>query len=125
MVAAVNNTVYGGYTPNLADALAVVRTSVFARSNGARQATSVLRMAIVFITETVSRFRARTLAEAWRAADMNIGIVTVSVGTFLDRHLLLSITSYPSNENMFIVSSVRHVTNLAEPIKRIICSGTP
>ena len=55
---------------------------------------------------------------------MDIGIVTVGVGTFVDRQLLSSITSYPSNKNMFVVPSVRNVTGLAVPIKRIICSGT-
>jgi len=54
---------------------------------------------------------------------MDIGIVTVGVGTHVDRQLLSSITSYPSSTNMFIAPSVRDVTSLADPIKRIICSG--
>ena len=121
---AVNNIRYGGYPPNLPDALAVVRSNIFTTSNDARQESSVLRLAVVFVTETVSRYRNSTLAEARAVADMDIGIVTVGVGTFLDRELLLSITSYPSNKNMFIAPSVRNVGDLADPIKRIICSGT-
>jgi len=54
---------------------------------------------------------------------MNIGIVTVGIGTFVDRQLLSSITSYPTNRNMFVVPSVRNVTGLANDIKRIVCSG--
>jgi len=46
------------------------------------------------------------------------------VGSFVDRQLLSSVTSYPSYKNMFVVASVRNVTQLANPIKRIICSGT-
>jgi len=124
LVAAVNNIRQGGYPPNLPAALDVVSSNIFATSNGARQDSSVLRLAVVFVTETISRYRSLTLEEARAIADMGIGIVTVGVGTFLDRELLLSITSYPSNENMFIAPSVRNVSDLADPIKRIICSGT-
>ena len=123
LVAAINNIRYGGHFPNLPDALAALRFNVFTTSNGARQESSVLRLAVVFVTETLSSYRSSTLAEARAVADMDIGIVTVGVGTFLDRELLLSITSYPSNENMFIAPSVRNVSDLADPIKRIICSG--
>jgi len=123
-VAAVNDIRYGGHFPNLPDALAAVSSNIFATSNGARQESSVLRLAVVFVTETLSRYRNSTLAEARAVADMDIGIVTVGVGTFLDRELLLSITSYPSNKNMFISPSVRNVSDLADPIKRTICSGT-
>ena len=123
LVAAINNIRYGGHFPNIPDALAVVRSNIFATSNGARQDSSVLRLAVVFVTETMSRYRDSTLTESRAVADMDIGIVTVGVGTFLDRELLLSITSYPSNENMFIAPSVRNVPDLADSIKRIICSG--
>ena len=121
---AVNNIRYGGYPPNLPAALAALRSDIFVASNGARQEASVLRLAVVFVTENPSSYRSSTLVEARAAADMDIGIVTVGVGTFVDRQLLSSITSYPSNKNMFIVPSVRNVTDLADPIKRIICSGT-
>jgi len=124
LVAAVYNIRYGGYPPNLPDALAVVRSNIFATSNGARQDSSVLRLAVVFVTETLLSYRSSTLAEARAVADMDIGIVTVGVGTFLGRELLLSITSYPSNKNMFIAPSVSNASDLADPIKRIICSGT-
>jgi len=124
LVTAVGNIRYGGYPPNLPDALAVARTSVFATSNGARQDSSVLKLAVVFITETMSRYRNATLEEGWAAADMDIGIVTVGIGRMVERSLLLSITSYPSYKNTFIVQSAVQVIDLAEPIKRIICSGT-
>ena len=124
MVAAVNKIRYGGYWPNLPAALAAVRSDVFAPSNGARQEPSVLQLAVVFVTETLSRYRPSTLDEARAAANMGVGIVTVGVGTFVDRQLLASITSYPSDKNLFIVPSVRNVSDLVYPIKRIICSGT-
>jgi len=124
LVAAVNDIRYGGYPPNLPNALAAVWSNIFTISNGARQDSSVLRLAVVFVTETLSSYRSSTLAEARAVADTDIGIVTIGVGTFLDRELLLSITSYPSNENMFIAPSVRNVSDLADSIKRIICSGT-
>jgi len=124
LVRAVNSVRYGGHSPNLSAALAAVRSDIFVASNGARQEPSVLRLAIVFVTETPRSYRLSTLVEARAAAEMNIGIVTVGVGTFIDRQLLSSITSYPSDKNMFIVPSVRNVTSLVNPIKRIICSGT-
>jgi len=123
LATAINNIRYGGHSPNLPAALAAVRSDIFVASNGARQDASVLRLAVVFVTENLSSYRSATLVEARAAADMGIGIVTVGVG-FIDRQLLSSITSYPSNKNMFVVPSVRNVTDLADPIKRIICSGT-
>ena len=123
LVTAVNDIRYGGYPPNLPAALAAVRSDIFVASNGARQEASVLRLAVVFVTENPSSSRSSTLVEARAAADMGIGIVTVGVNTFVDRQLLSSITSYPSNKNMFLLPSVRNVTGLADPIKRIICSG--
>ena len=83
----------------------------------------MLRLAVIFVTENPSIYRSSTLVEARQVADMNIGIVTVGVGTFVDRQLLSSITSYPTNRNMFVVPSVRNVTDLASDIKRIVCSG--
>jgi len=122
LVTAVNNIRYGGHSPNLPAALAAVRSDIFVASNGARQESSVLRLAVIFVTENPSSYRSSTLVEARAAAEMDIGIVTVGVG-FVDRQLLSSITSYPSNKNMFVVPSVRNVTGLADPVKRIICSG--
>jgi len=119
---AVNDIGYGGNVPNLSAALAAVRSDIFVASNGARQDSSVLRLAVVFVTENPSSYRSETLVEARTAADMGIGIVTVGVG-FINRQLLSSITSYPSKKNMFVVPSVHNVTDLADPIKRIICSG--
>jgi len=84
-----------------------------------------LRLAVVFVTETPSSYWSTTLYESRRLANMDIGVVTVAVGTFVDRQLLSSITSYPSSSNMFVVPSVRNVTNLANQIKRIVCSGEP
>ena len=124
LVAAISNIRYGGSFPNLSAALAAVRSDIFVTSNGARQSPSVLRLAVVFVTETPSRYRSSTLMEARAAADMDIGIVTIGIGTFVDRQLLSSITSYPSNKNMFVVSSVRNVPDLVDSVKRIICSGT-
>ena len=124
LVTAVSNIRHGGHLPNLPAALAAVRSDIFVASNGARQEASVLRLAVVFVTENPSSYRSATLVEARAAADMGIGIVTVGVGTFVDRQLLSSITSYPSIKNMFVVPSVHNVTDLADPIKRIICSGT-
>ena len=123
VVAAVNEIRYGGYSPNLSAALAAVRSDIFVASNGARQEASVLSLAVVFVTENPSAYRDSTLVEASALADMDIGIVTVGVGTFVDRQLLSSITSYPSSKNMFLVPSVRNVPDFADPIKRIICSG--
>ena len=124
LISAVNRMRYGGHSPNLAEAFAAVRSDIFTASNGARQNDSVLRLAVVFVTETPSSYWSTTLYESRKLANMDIGVVTVAVGTFVDRQLLSSITSYPSSSNMFVVPSVRNVTNLADPIKRIICSGT-
>ena len=123
LVAALSNIRYGGSIPNLSSALAALRSDIFVASNGARESPSVLRLAVVFVTETPSIDRSSTLMEARAAADMGIGIVTIGIGTFVDRQLLSSITSYPSNKNMFVVSSVRNVTDLVDPVKRTICSG--
>jgi len=123
LVAAISQIRYGGFSPNLSAALNTVGSDIFNTSNGARNDPSVLRLAVVFVTENPSSYRSSTLIEARSLADMDIGIVTVGVGLFVDRQLLSSITSYPSNKNMFIVPSVRNVSSLADPIKRIICSG--
>jgi len=123
LVAAVSRIRYGGYPANLSAALNTVRSDIFTASNGARQDPSVLRLAVVFVTETPLSLRSLTSIEARQVADKDIGIVTVGVGTFVNRQLLSSITSYPSSKNMFIVSSVRHIPDPADAIKRIICSG--
>ena len=123
LLAAISQIRYGGYSSNLSAALSTVRTDIFTRLNGARYEPSVLKLAVVFVTENPSSYRSSTLSEARALADMDIGIVTVGVGLFVDRQLLSSITSYPSNKNMFIVPSVRNVAELADPIKHIICSG--
>ena len=122
LLEAVNNISYGGYPPNLGAALAAVR-SIFAASNGARLDPSVLKLAVVFSTATPSTYRSSTLAEARAVARMGIGVVTVSVGTFSDRQLLKSISSYPSSKNLFALPSVRNVSDLVDTIKRIICRG--
>jgi len=123
LLTAINQIQYGGYPSNLSAALNTVGSDIFNTSNGARNDPSVLRLAVVFVTENPSSNRLSTLTLADKLADMDIGIVTVGVGTFVDRQLLSSITSYPSNKNMQVVTSVRNVTALAESIKRIICSG--
>ena len=122
MVSAVNDIRYGGHFPNMSAALAAVRSEVFLASNGARQGSSVLRLAVLFATETPRSLRSMNLLEARATADEDIGIVTVGVG-WVDHQLLSTITSYPSNKNMFVVSSVRDVPSLSDPIKRIVCSG--
>jgi len=124
MISAVNKIRYGGHSPNLSAAFDAVRSDIFTASNGARQNDSVLRLAVVFVTETPSSYRSSTLYESRKLASMDIGVVTVAVGTFVDRQLLSSITSYPSSSNMLVVPSVRNVIDLADPIKRIVCSGT-
>jgi len=123
LLTAISKIQYGGYPPNLSAALNTVGSDIFTTSNGARNDPSLLRLAVVFVTENPSSYRSSTLIEARALADMDIGIVTVGVGLFVDRQLLSTITSYPSNKNMFIVPSVRNVSHLADPIKRIICSG--
>jgi len=72
------------------------------------------------------RYRAATLRQARLAAssEADVGIVTVSVSSFIDRQLLASITSYPSDRNLFILTSVHNLGDLVQPIKRTICSGT-
>ena len=125
LLAAISQIQYGGYPSNLSAALNTVGSDIFAAPNGARHDASVLRLAVIFVTENPSSNRLSTLMVADELTDMDIGIVTVGVGTFVDRQLLSSITSYPSNKNMRVVPSVRNVTDLAESIKRIICSGEP
>ena len=121
---AVNSIIYGSYRPNLGAALRAARSDVFTASNGARQDPSVLKLAVVFVTATPSTYRSETLSEARAAAEMGIGVVTVSVGSYVDRKLLYSVTTYPTGKNLFVVPSVRNVSGLVDPIKRIICSGT-
>jgi len=124
MVAAVNGIRYGGYPPNIAAALSLARWEIFTPVNGAR-GRGVLQLAVLFVTETVSRYRSETLRQAWLAAssEADVGIVTVSVSSFVDRQLLASITSYPSDRNLFILTSVRNLGDLVQPIKRTVCSG--
>ena len=123
LVEAFNRIIYGSYRPNLGAALETARSEIFVASNGARQEPSVMKLAVVFVTATPSSYRSSTLAEARAAAEMGIGVATVSVGTYIDRKLLSSITSYPTDKNLFVMPSVRNVSGLVDPIKRMICRG--
>jgi len=50
-------------------------------------------------------------------------VVTIGVGTYLDRYELSAVASYPYTKNMFITNTARNVTVFVDPVKRIICGG--
>jgi len=60
-------------------------------------------------------------AQLLRAA--GISIVTVGFGTYLDTYELTSVATYPYLLNSFIVPSMKNLSALEDPIKRIICAG--
>jgi collagen type VI alpha len=125
MTPVISRIAYGGSSPNLPAALHVVRTSVFNASNGARLGdSSVSRVAVVLITETPPELVDATLAEAELTRLAGIDIVTVGIGSAVDQFVLSQISSYPYQNNMFQVNSLRNISSVVQPVKAVICSGT-
>jgi len=78
---------------------------------------------IVVITNNLSFNKTATLREAELIRNAGIGVVTIGVGTYLDRYELSAIASYPYTKNMFITNTAINVTVFVDPVKRIICGG--
>jgi len=121
--AAVRKVRYGGYEANLHLALSLARSSVFVAVNGARLNDQSVTKLIVVITDNPSADKSATRREAELVRDAGIGLVTIGVGTYLDRYELSAVASYPYTENMFTVNTVRNLTVFTDRIKRIICGG--
>jgi len=121
---AVRKVRYGGYAANLHIALSLARNSVFVASNGARLNDPSVTKLIVVITDNPSANKSATQRESELIRVAGIGVVTIGVGTYLDRYELSAIASYPYTDNMLTVSTVRNLTVLADRVKRIICGGS-
>ena len=121
---AVGKVRYGGYEANLHLALSLARNSVFVTENGARLGEASVSKLIVVVTDNPSVNKSATLREAELLRDAGIGLVTIGVGTYLDRYELSAVASYPYTDNMFVVNTVRRLSNFTEPVKRIICGGS-
>jgi len=120
---AVRKVRYGGYEANLHLALSLARNSVFVAANGARINDPSVTKLIVVITDNPSTDKLATRREAELIRDAGIGVVTIGVGTYLDRYELSAVASYPYTKNMFTISSVRNLTVFTDRVKRIICGG--
>ena len=123
MKIAVKNMPYHGYESNLHYALSLARNSVFVAANGARLGDPSVAKLIVVITDNPSADKSATLREAELIRTAGIGLVTIGVGTYLDRYELSAVASYPYTDNMFTVNTVRNLSVLIEPVKRVICGG--
>ena len=123
ILGALRRVKYGGYDANLAEALFLLRTALFTPSNGARQDLGVSRTAVI-ITENVSMNQTATLIEAGLVMKAGIGVAVVGVGTYLNNYELSAVASYPYNKTLFTVGTARNLSQLQEPIKRLICSGS-
>ena len=123
MQSAVRKVRYGGYEANLHLALSLARNSVFVAANGARINDPSVTKLIVVITDNPSTDKLATRREAELIRDAGIGVVTIGVGTYLDRYELSAVASYPYTKNMFTISSVRNLTVFTDRVKRIICGG--
>jgi collagen type VI alpha len=120
---AVSKVRYGGYSANQHLALQLARTDVFTQVNGARLADATVTKLAIVITDNPSVNRSATQAEAERLRAAGVGIVTVGVGTYLDRYELSAVASYPYSRNMFTVNTVRNLSAVMDSVKRIICGG--
>ena len=121
--AAVSKVRYGGYEANLHIALSLARNSVFVAANGARLNERLVTKLVVVITDNPSANKSATLRESQLVRDAGIGLVTIGVGTYLDRYELSAVASYPYANNMFTINTVRNLTVLTDRVKRIICGG--
>jgi len=120
---AISKVRYGGYEANLHLALSLARNSVFVAENGARLNEQAVTKLIVVITDNPSADKSATRREAELVRDAGVGIVTIGVGTYLDRYELSAVASHPYTKNMFTINTVRNLTIFTDPIKRIICGG--
>ena len=92
-------------------------------ANGARLSDPLVTKLIVVVTDNPSANKSATRREAELLRDAGIGLVTIGVGTYLDRYELSAVASYPYTRNMFTINTVRNLTVFTDPIKRIICGG--
>jgi len=122
-VGAVRKVRYGGYEANLHLALSLARNSVFVAANGARLSDPTVTKLIVVVTDNPSADKSATLREAALVRDAGIGLVTIGVGTYLDRYELSAVASFPYSRNMFTINTVRNLTEHSDKVKRIICGG--
>jgi len=120
---AVSKVRYGGYDSNLHIALSLARDSVFVAANGARMNDPSVTKLVVVITNNLSANKSATLREAELIRDAGIGLVTIGVGTYLDRYELSAVASYPYTKNMFITDTATNLSDFIDPVKRIICGG--
>jgi len=120
---AVSKVRYGGYDTNLHLALPLARNSIFVAANGARLNDQWVNKLVVIVTDNPSADPSATLREAELVRDAGIGVVTIGVGTYLNRHELSAVASFPYTRNMFIIDTVRNLSVFIEPVKRIICEG--
>ena len=120
---AIRRVRYGGYEANLHLALSLARNSVFVAANGARLNEQSVAKLVVVITDNPSADKSATRREAELVRDAGIGVITIGVGTYLDRYELSAVASYPYTMNMFTINTVRNLTTFTDPIKRIVCGG--
>ena len=120
---AVRRVRYGGYQANLHLALSVARSSVFVAANGARLSDPSVTKLMVVVTDNPSANKPSTLAEAELVRNAGIGVVTIGIGTYLDRYELSAVASFPYTANMFVINTVRNLSIFIDPVKRIICGG--
>ena len=120
---AVKKVRYGGYETNLHLALSLARNSVFVAENGARLSDPAVTKLIVVVTDNPSANKSATLRESELVRSLGIGLVTIGVGTYLDRYELSAVASFPYIKNMFVINTVRNLSIFVDPVKRIICAG--
>jgi len=120
---AINKVRYGGYEANLHLALSLARNSVFVEATGARLSDSSVTKMIVVVTDNPSANKSATLREAELIRAAGIGLVTIGVGTYLDRYELSAVASYPYTDNMFTVNTVRNLSSVDADVRHIICGG--
>ena len=120
---ALRRITYGGNQANLHLALSLARNSVFVEAKGARLSDSSVTKLIVVVTDNPSTNKSATRREAELVRDAGIGVVTIGVGTYLDRYELSAVASYPYTKNMLTVETIQNLTVLTDPVKRIICGG--
>jgi hypothetical protein len=115
---------YGGIAANQAAALRLARTAVFTSVNGARMTDSNVNRLVVVLTNNPSSNSTATLDEAAALRQAGVGVVTIGIGSNLNRYELTAAASYSPQNYSYTVQYSRNLDDtLADKIKRIICSG--
>jgi collagen type VI alpha len=113
------NLRFTGGTTNTAEALRIVRQSMFTPENGDRpEAINVL----LLLTDGKSDNRDQTWAEAVASRKAGINIITIGVGPSIGETELKGIATDPDEENVYIVKDFNALLGILGPLLTGTCN---